>query len=160
MTMSMESLSLSRRSLLASVAALGVAGLIPASVGAAAETGAIRPFRVNIAEEVLVDLRRRLAATRWPDRETVADDSQGVPLATMQELVRYWDGLRLAQGRSETERPAAVHHRDRRAGHPLHPCPLEARERAAAHRHPRLARLNYRTTEDHRPADQPDGTRR
>src|SRR5579859_3387428 len=90
MTMSMESLSLSRRSLLASVAALGVAGLIPASVGAAAETGAIRPFRVNIAEEVLVDLRRRLAATRWPDRETVADDSQGVPLSTMQKLARYW----------------------------------------------------------------------
>ncbi len=88
--MSMDSLTLSRRSLLASAAALGVAGLIPARIGAAAETGATRPFRVAIPEEVLVDLRRRLAATRWPDRETVTDDSQGVPLATLQELVRYW----------------------------------------------------------------------
>jgi pimeloyl-ACP methyl ester carboxylesterase len=90
MKMSMDSLTLSRRSLLASAAALGVAGLIPARIGAAAETGATRPFRVAIPEEVLVDLRRRLAATRWPDRETVTDDSQGVPLATLQELVRYW----------------------------------------------------------------------
>jgi pimeloyl-ACP methyl ester carboxylesterase len=50
----------------------------------------IRPFHVEIPEEVLVDLRRRIAATRWPERETVADASQGVQLATMQELVRYW----------------------------------------------------------------------
>src|SRR6266436_393399 len=51
---------------------------------------AIRPFRINVPEEALVDLRRRVAATRWPDRETVADRSQGVPLATIQPLVRYW----------------------------------------------------------------------
>jgi pimeloyl-ACP methyl ester carboxylesterase len=57
---------------------------------AAAGPGAIRPFRINIPEDALVDLRRRLAATRWPERETVADDSQGVPLAMMQELARYW----------------------------------------------------------------------
>src|SRR5437879_8064781 len=50
----------------------------------------IRPFRVSIPEEELVELRRRVAATRWPERETVADESQGVQLATMQELVRYW----------------------------------------------------------------------
>jgi hypothetical protein len=49
-----------------------------------------RPFRVDIPEEELADLRRRIAATRWPERETVADQSQGVRLATMQELVRYW----------------------------------------------------------------------
>src|SRR5258705_10235238 len=54
------------------------------------EDAEIRPFRVSIPEEELVELRRRLAATRWPERETVADDSQGVQLATMQELVRYW----------------------------------------------------------------------
>jgi len=53
-------------------------------------TSDIRPFRVDIPEEHLVDLRRRIAATRWPERETVADESQGVQLATMQELVRYW----------------------------------------------------------------------
>lgn len=56
----------------------------------AAEDNAIRPFRVHIPQEAIVDLRRRIAATRWPDRETVADQSQGVQLATMKELVRYW----------------------------------------------------------------------
>jgi pimeloyl-ACP methyl ester carboxylesterase len=50
----------------------------------------IRPFRVAMPEEAIADLRRRVAATRWPDGETVADDSQGVRLAMMQELARYW----------------------------------------------------------------------
>src|SRR5437879_1804741 len=50
----------------------------------------IRPFKVDVPEEQLADLRRRIAATRWPEKETVADASQGVQLATMQELVRYW----------------------------------------------------------------------
>ncbi|MCC5653349.1 epoxide hydrolase [Nostoc sp. XA013] len=56
----------------------------------ATEDNAIRPFRVHFPQEVIVDLRRRIAATRWPDKETVADQSQGVQLATMKELVRYW----------------------------------------------------------------------
>src|SRR5881296_1284625 len=51
---------------------------------------AIRPFRVNVPQAALNDLRRRIAATRWPDKETVADQSQGVQLAGLQELVRYW----------------------------------------------------------------------
>jgi len=51
---------------------------------------AIRPFRINVPEEALVDLRRRVLATRWPDRETVTDRSQGAQLAKIQELVRYW----------------------------------------------------------------------
>ena len=50
----------------------------------------IRPFDVDIPQEALDDLRRRLAATRWPDKETVADQSQGAQLAGLQELVRYW----------------------------------------------------------------------
>src|SRR5215216_6678430 len=50
----------------------------------------IRPFRVDVPEEDLVDLRRCIAATQWPERETVADESQGVPLAMIQELARYW----------------------------------------------------------------------
>jgi pimeloyl-ACP methyl ester carboxylesterase len=50
----------------------------------------IRPFHVGMPEEAIADLRRRIAATRWPDGETVADDSQGVRLAMMQELARYW----------------------------------------------------------------------
>jgi pimeloyl-ACP methyl ester carboxylesterase len=57
----------------------------------AQQTGsAIRPFHVEIPEEALTDLRRRLTATRWPSRELVADRSQGVQLATMQQLCRYW----------------------------------------------------------------------
>ncbi len=58
--------------------------------GRAATDGAIRPFRVDIPEEAVEDLRRRVAATRWPEKETVGDDSQGVPLATMQDLARHW----------------------------------------------------------------------
>jgi pimeloyl-ACP methyl ester carboxylesterase len=50
----------------------------------------IRPFRVEVPEEVLVELRRRVQATRWPEKETVTDRSQGVQLATMQALARYW----------------------------------------------------------------------
>ena len=50
----------------------------------------IRPFQVNVPEAELTDLRRRINSTRWPDRETVADESQGLPLATIQELARYW----------------------------------------------------------------------
>jgi pimeloyl-ACP methyl ester carboxylesterase len=51
---------------------------------------AVRPFQVSFPEAELTELRRRIIATRWPERETVADDSQGVPLATIQKLARYW----------------------------------------------------------------------
>jgi pimeloyl-ACP methyl ester carboxylesterase len=54
------------------------------------EQAAVRPFQVGFAEAELAELRRRINATRWPERETVTDDSQGVPLETMQELARYW----------------------------------------------------------------------
>jgi pimeloyl-ACP methyl ester carboxylesterase len=53
-------------------------------------TPSIRPFSVNFPDEALADLRRRVTATRWPDKETVADPSQGVQLATTQQLARYW----------------------------------------------------------------------
>jgi pimeloyl-ACP methyl ester carboxylesterase len=52
--------------------------------------GEIRPFPVKVPEADLVELRRRIAATRWPDRETVSDQSQGIQLAKLQELVRHW----------------------------------------------------------------------
>jgi pimeloyl-ACP methyl ester carboxylesterase len=54
------------------------------------ENTAIRPFQVNIPEAELTELRRRINATRWPENETVSDSSQGVQLATMQKLARYW----------------------------------------------------------------------
>jgi hypothetical protein len=50
----------------------------------------VRPFHVDVPDEALDDLRRRIAATRWPSKELVADGSQGVQLATLQELARYW----------------------------------------------------------------------
>ena len=50
----------------------------------------VRTFHVQVPDEALTDLRRRLQATRWPDKETVADPSQGVPLAELQRLVQYW----------------------------------------------------------------------
>jgi hypothetical protein len=53
-------------------------------------TAAIRPFTIVVPAAVVEDLRARIAATRWPDRETVEDDSQGVPLALMRDLARYW----------------------------------------------------------------------
>ena len=57
---------------------------------ATTETNDIRPFKVHVSDSALADLRRRIRDTRWPERETVTDDSQGVPLALMQELVRHW----------------------------------------------------------------------
>jgi pimeloyl-ACP methyl ester carboxylesterase len=54
-------------------------------------TAAIRPFRVHFPDEALADLKRRIVATRWPEREIVTDQSQGVQLATVQKLARYWE---------------------------------------------------------------------
>ncbi|MEU6656523.1 epoxide hydrolase N-terminal domain-containing protein [Streptomyces sp. NPDC046900] len=111
----------------------GSFGLFPAQQAAAATAagsrldatarGDIRRFRFHAPHRDLVDLRRRIMATRWPEHETVADQSQGVQLATMKELARYW-----------------ASDYDRRKVH-------EA-ERPAAHRHPQPARLDHRTTED------------
>ena len=56
----------------------------------AEQPNAIRPFHVNVPEAQLIELRRRINATRWPEREIVTDQSQGVQLATMKELARYW----------------------------------------------------------------------
>jgi pimeloyl-ACP methyl ester carboxylesterase len=61
-----------------------------ASRARTAQADAVRPFRVNISDEDLADLRQRIKATRWPEKEPVADFSQGVPLATMHKLARYW----------------------------------------------------------------------
>jgi pimeloyl-ACP methyl ester carboxylesterase len=83
-----------RRQLLSNAAMVAVAASVsslpPLHPAQAAVSGTIRPFNVNIDEKDLADLRRRLEATRWPDKEIVTDQSQGVKLATIQELVRYW----------------------------------------------------------------------
>jgi pimeloyl-ACP methyl ester carboxylesterase len=72
------------------IAAAGAASFLPRSSAPAAANETIRSFHINVAEEDLADLRRRVLATRWPDRETVADQSQGVQLDKIKELVRYW----------------------------------------------------------------------
>jgi pimeloyl-ACP methyl ester carboxylesterase len=91
---SFEGIDRGRRQLLGAagigIAVAGVAGLLPLGLAAATAGDGIRPYRINVPEKDLVDLRRRIAATRWPDRETVNDESQGARLAKFQELVRYW----------------------------------------------------------------------
>ena len=91
-----------RRSVLAgtaaAVGAIGLAGpfggralATPASESIGTATGdAIRPFRIDIPETAIADLRQRIMATRWPEKETVVDRSQGAPLASLQELALYW----------------------------------------------------------------------
>ena len=86
----MSGTSSTRRDILAISATAGVLSVLPAYFVLAADDNTIRSFKINVPEEQVVDLRRRIAATRWPDRETVADQSQGVQLAKLQELVRYW----------------------------------------------------------------------
>jgi pimeloyl-ACP methyl ester carboxylesterase len=61
-----------------------------AKARASADPDAVRTFRVQFPDEALADMKRRIAATRWPEKETVADTSQGVPLAPLQDLARYW----------------------------------------------------------------------
>jgi pimeloyl-ACP methyl ester carboxylesterase len=68
----------------------GAAGAAASSVRRSTEGTSVRPFAVHFPQDSLDSLRRRIAGTQWPERETVADQSQGVPLATMQELARYW----------------------------------------------------------------------
>jgi pimeloyl-ACP methyl ester carboxylesterase len=81
-----------RRRVFAASAALGIAFLAGQGMPASAGDTAFRPFRVHVSDTALADLRRRIAETRWPDKETVADRSQGVQLGKVQELVRYWGG--------------------------------------------------------------------
>ena len=94
----MSAIQPTRRSILATSAAAAALSLLQEHVAAAPDamkevtaiTNAVRRFRINVPDEALADLRGRIHATRWPDRETVTDESQGVQLATIQELARYW----------------------------------------------------------------------
>src|SRR5262245_37505681 len=96
LVMTISSSSPSRRQVLATTAAAGALGLELSGVFGdvlaedAAPSVAILPFRVHVPDADLADLKRRLAATRWPDKETVPDQSQGAQLANLQELVHYW----------------------------------------------------------------------
>ena len=72
------------------VLAASAVGVQSAAAAAADNGAAIRPFRVEVPNDELADLRRHLQAMRWPDKETVPDRSQGVPLDKLQALVHYW----------------------------------------------------------------------
>lgn len=88
--MSDLSMSLKRRTIFAAVALMSAATLLPPASGAAFADDVIRPFKIEVPQGDLDDLRRRLLATRWPDRETVKDQSQGVQLEKLRPLVEYW----------------------------------------------------------------------
>ena len=102
-----ETIVSTRRSFIATSAAAGAIGLLglaeptdaraassqPENKGSSSANGdsSIRPYRINVPQADLADLRRRIAATRWPEKETVSDVTQGVQLATMRKLAKYWE---------------------------------------------------------------------
>ena len=165
-----------KRGLLVSAVAANAASLFFAHQAAAGDTpishpskqgdssmdtvqdNAIRPFQFTAPEEAPVDLRRRIAATRWPERETVDDQSQGVQLATMRELARYWQtdyDWRKVEARLNAL-PQFMTNIDGLDIHFIH-VRSKTRECVAADRHARVARLGHRAAEDHRSADRSHG---
>ena len=72
------------------ITAAGVASVLSSQLKAAPAGDSIRPFRFEASEQQLADLRRRVAATKWPDKEQVPDTTQGVQLVTMQQLAQHW----------------------------------------------------------------------
>ena len=121
----------------------------------------IRPFRVDIPQETLDDLRRRIGATRWPEKETVDDETQGVRLATMQELVRYW-GAEYDIRRFETRLNAVPQFITEIDGLDIHFIHVKSPHENAL---PLIITHGWpgsvdRDAERRRPAHRPDGTRR
>ena len=122
---------------------------------------AIRPFRVEFPEDAIADLRRRIAATRWPERETVADDSQGVPLETMQDLLHYW-GTEYDWSACEARLNALPNFVTEIDGLDIHFLHIRSAHEDAL---PLIVTHGWpgsdgRAAEDHRAVDQSDGARR
>ena len=124
------------------------------------ERTAIRPFTVDFPEADVADLRKRIAATRWPEKETVDDQSQGPQLATIQEIVRYW-GEDYDFGRVKAKVDAYPNFVTEIDGLDIHFIHVRSKheDASADHRHARVARIGRRTAEAHRAADRPDSTR-
>ena len=112
---------------------------------------AIRPFHIDVPEEALVDLRRRIAATRWPDKETVSDASQGVQLATMKALARHW-ATDHDWRKCEAKLNALPQFITEIDGLDIHFIHVRSKQKkcVAAHRYTRVARFDHRATEDYR----------
>jgi len=88
--MSQNQPAVSRRTLLAVAASISALGVLPEAFAASGDPNEIKPFRFSAKDAELSELARRVAATRWPDRETVKDHSQGVQLATIKKLADHW----------------------------------------------------------------------
>jgi hypothetical protein len=121
---------------------------------------AIRPFNINVPDTTLIDLRRRIAATRWPDPETVSHQSRGVQLARIQELVRYW-GTDYNWRPFEAKLNALPQFVTNLDGLDIqfHPYQVSSRERVAVDHDARLARLGRGAAQGGRPAHGPNGVR-
>ena len=146
-----------RRSILVASTVAAAASLTPGALRASQADDAIRPFKIKVPDEALVDLRRRVRATQWPEQETVPDATQGVNLVTMKQLAQVLaERLRLAEDRSQVERLSAIHYQHRRSGYSFHPRPFQSCERFAGHHHTRLARIGHRATENHRSSHRSD----
>ena len=132
--------------------------MTPTKLASVAEAVAIRPFQVNVPEADLTDLRRRIVATRLPEKETVTDFSQGVPLATVQKLARYW-ATEYDWRKVEARLNAVPNFITEIDGLDIHFIHVRSKHENAL---PvivvaRLAGLDRRAAEDHRAADQSDG---
>jgi hypothetical protein len=130
-------------------------------MAATTEATAIRAFQIEIPGEQIADLRRRIAATRWPSKELVADPSQGVQPATLQALARYWAtdyDLRRCEKRLNAV-PQFITQIDGLDVHFIH-VKVAPRERVAADHDARLARLGDRVARRRGPAHRPDRARR
>ena len=130
-----------------------------ATTRAPTEDPSIRPFRINVPDQALADLRRRILATQWPEKETVTDQSQGVPLAMTQELARYW-ATDYDWRKVEAKLNALPQFTTTIDGLDIHFIHVRSKEKNAlpAHHQPRMARLDHRAIEAHRPTDQSHGT--
>ena len=127
----------------------------------AVDSSAIRPFTIDVPEEQLEDLRRRIAATRWPTKELVADRSQGVQLATMRKTSRATGRATTTGARAEAKLNALSQFTTEIDGVEIHFIHVKSRERTRCADHDaRLARLGRRAARNRRPADRPDRSRR
>src|SRR5260221_3200125 len=130
------------------------------AIDQASDKTAIHPFHVNVPETERTELRRRINATKWSERETVTDASQGVQLATIQPLARYW-ATDYDWRKIEAKMNALPQLMTEIDGLDIsfHSRPFKTRKCVAANRYARMARLGHRPDEGHRSADQSHRTR-
>ena len=125
------------------------------------ESTAIRPFQVNVPEADLADLRRRIVATRWPEKETVSDTSQGVQLAFLQALAQYWaTDYDWRKVRGEAELPTPISSPRSTASTFISSTFVQSMRMRCRSSSLTAGPARHRAAEDHRSADQPHGSRR